>query len=435
MSNTSENGENNGAGGVLRGPEGPKGAENTPPAFVQPGTSVPGLAGAGVNASGQVTKNFCNVSNDINPDISGVDIMKNKREQEALSYTAKDKTNQEVSNHTENDNDLDLENSIIDISNGSHDDFDNNEEPSFTSFTFETSVNPMDITCMNPNYKINVSYVKDAERKKDVGRNFSGAEKLKFKRLKREEERKEKEANETPEETTRRKHVESVYNVRNKSYAQAAKAAGGLMLEVRSHNQDYLLEQEDYDAIDFHCGLKFLELWEMGDKTTYKISGGLSQGGVWLACVNTATLTLVKDFVGTLTSPVELGGNYKVFGEDEKPFKYIQSWIPGKWWCVRDKLFGLITMSNRWLIEPLEDGQIPHFRISNGFTKMKSNDAGFFEITFEIDENLFPLIARNKGEFVLSLSTVKFFGSGMVTEAKRIIGEAYDNLLDGDSAR
>ena len=231
--------------------------------------------------------------------------------------------------------------------------------------------------------------------------------------------------------------VEKTYNIRNKSYAQAAKAAGGLMLEVRNHNQDYLLEQSDFDLIDRECGLKFLELWKEGDQEKfedYDMDGGLSQGGVWISCKNQVTLDVVKEFAGTLTSPNEEGGKYKVYTEDEKPFLYIQAWIPGRWWSVRDKLFELITFSNRWLVDPLEDGQIPHFRLSSGLGRKKANDRGFFECTFEVDENLFPLIAKKRGEFKIAMSKTKFFGSGIVAAAKRMIMEEYERMYVDSNA-
>ena len=204
------------------------------------------------------------------------------------------------------------------------------------------------------------------------------------------------------------------------------------MLEVRSHNQDYLLEQFDFDFIDTMCGLKFLDLMEEGDKTDYSMKGGLSQGGVWIACKNQATLDLVREYAGTLHSPEDIGGQFKVFGEGEKPYKYLQAWIPNRWWNHRARLEALIrhTHANKYLTNPLEDGQIPHFRLSSGLLKKKSNDAGFFEVTFEIDENLFPVIAKNRGQFDIAMSTVKFFGSGLVAEAKRMIGEEYDQMLD-----
>ena len=123
-----------------------------------------------------------------------------------------------------------------------------------------------------------------------------------------------------------------------------------------------------------------------------------------------------------------MGGGYKVFGEDEKPFIYLQARIPGRLWGSRDMLFEIMTLNpkNRWLVNTLEDGQRPHFRISSGLTKKKENKAGFFEITCEIDENLFPVIAKNRGSFELGMSTTKFYGSGMVKASKEILGQEYD---------
>ena len=84
-------------------------------------------------------------------------------------------------------------------------------------------------------------------------------------------------------------------------------------------------------------------------------------------------------------------------------------------------------------MDPLEDGQIPHFRLSSGLGRKKSNDRGFFECTFEVDENLFPLIAKKRGEFKIVMSTTKFFGSGIVAAAKRMIMEEYERMLDSNA--
>ena len=133
---------------------------------------------------------------------------------------------------------------------------------------------------------------------------------------------------------------------------------------------------------------------------------------------------IVKEFVATLSSSDLTGGKC------EKPYIYLQAWIPDRWWDRKDMLFQLIKYSNRWLTAPLEDGQIPHFRLSSGLKKKKSNNRGFFKVTFEIDEYLFPIIAERKGQFRISMTEIKFFGSGMVAAAKRMIGERYERMID-----
>jgi hypothetical protein len=422
------NEENHGAKGAELGSGGPKGTEHSLSAFKPPGSSVDAQAGARVNDTEQVNQlEFSTSPADTNLDtkFSKFGIMErndNRNTSRAASSYIKtgNMIQREVSNHTALGNyEIELESNTSVMSN---DDFSPNK---VEVELFETSLNPSDLTIMNPNdYMTNSEFVQEKRVK------FSGAELRQHKKQRRENERMEALANETVEEANRRKFVESNYNIRNKSYAQAAKAAGGRMLEVRSHNQDYLLEQEDYDKIDTSCGMEFLRLWKTGVKADYYIKGGLSQGGVWISCKNEETLNLAKDFIGTLTSPNGEGGRYKVYGEGEKPYLYIQAWIPRRWWAHKEELFDLICYSNRWLIEPLEDGQVPHFRLSSGLTRKKENDRGFFECTFEVDENLFPLIAKKKGQFDIAMSTTKFFGSGIVAAAKRLIMEEYDRMID-----
>lgn len=433
MMSATKNGEGYGANKVGSGLVGPQETEHSPNAIVPPGKPVVVRAGAGVSETGQVNKTAVGLSpSDINLDaeFSSIDITERNTNQvirdssrAASSILATGNNWQEAESQTVLGNSLnDSENDIFESKNISNDDF----SPNRIEY-FETSLNPADITVIDPNISItNYDIIKEKVK-------YSGAEVKKFKRQKRDEARKELLANETIEEANKRKYVEGEYNIRNKSYAQAAKAAGGRMLEVRSHNQDYLLQQEDYNKIDTSCGMKFLEQWKTGDKGDYYMKGGLSQGGVWISCKNDETLALVKEFIGTLTSPNEEGGRFKVYGEGEKPFLYIQAWIPGRWWEMRDQLFELICFSNRWLVDPLEDGQVPHFRLSSGLNKRKMNDKGFFECTFEVDENIFPLIAQKKGEFHICMSTTKFFGSGIVAAAKRLLMEEYDRMIDGST--
>ena len=403
--------EGNGVNEAPLGLSDPKGAEHLPTVFQRPGDPVLAGAGAGVKVTQQVNMDFTgNLFDKAN--LKG-----------GLTRTSIGNKNEQTSGQTPLGNELmeiDLEKSIVDIESNSDDDFDTPGKVKSP----ETSMALGDITYVSKD-------ANDSNFVKEKRVLESGAAIKKRKKEKRENEKKEMEANETQEEKLRRKFVEQSYSSRNKSYAQAAKAAGGKMLEVRSHNQEYLLEQSDFDFIDTECGMKFLEEWDKGgERVKYDITGGLSQGGVWISCINEETLGLVKEFVGTLTSPAELGGRYKVFGEEEKPYLYIQAWIPERWWVKRDSLERLIKFSNRWLVDPLEDGQIPHFRLSSGIRKKKSNEHGFFEVTFETDENLFPVIAEKRGSFKISMTETKFFGSGMVAAAKRKLGEKYDRMVD-----
>ena len=430
MMSANKNDEGNEAIRVGGGPGGLQETEHSPNAIVPPGKPVFVRAGAGVSETEQVNKMTVSLSPsdvDLDEEFSSIDITERNTNQmirdssrAASSILLTGNNWQAASSHTVLGNSLnDSENDIFESKNISNDDFSPNKIE-----YFETSLNPADLTAIYQDVNIsNIGLIKEKQK-------YSGAEVKKFKRQKRDEARTELLANETTEEAERRKYVETAYNIRNKSYAQAAKAAGGRMLEVRSHNQDYLLQQDDYNKIDTKCGMKFLEQWRAGDKGDYFMKGGLSQGGVWISCKNDETLALIKEFIGTLTSPNEEGGMFKVYGEGEKPFLYIQAWIPGRWWEMRNELFDLICYSNKWLVDPLEDGQLPHFRLSSGLNKKKMNDRGFFECTFEVDENIFPLIAQKKGEFHICMSTTKFFGSGIVAAAKRLLMEEYDRMID-----
>ena len=147
-------------------------------------------AGAGVYATQQVNMKFTSNLN---------------KENFEAGYT--DTTNGKLDNH------------FMNISSKTDDNFDSlNESIDNTSKTLT------DLTVVNPEIN-DSSFVKERREKEKL----TGAQRQ---TRKREAERKEREANETGEETIKRKFVEKGYSVRNKSYAQAAKAAGGKMLEI-----------------------------------------------------------------------------------------------------------------------------------------------------------------------------------------------------------
>ena len=302
--------KNHGAGGGAGSPDGPKDEGETGflPVTAAATNPVSVQAGGSVTATEQVNHMDISLSSsdtNLEDQISSINIKKSNcnllirnKSEEASSYIQTGNNTKEALSHTElgkslNNSEIDIfESKIVE-----NDDF----SPNKTEF-FETSLNPADITFGDSAECIsNINIIKEKKTK------YSGAAKLQYKRQKREEAKKEIERNETGEEKEARLFVEKTYNIRNKSYAQAAKAAGGMMLEVRCHNQDYLLEQADFDKIDLMCGKKFLELWRTGDKADYVMSGGLSQGGVWISCKNQVTLDLVKGYTGTLSSTSDVG--------------------------------------------------------------------------------------------------------------------------------
>ena len=432
--------KNDGAEEGVPSLEGPRdeGETGFPAVTAHPGTPAIVQAGAGVSATGQVDReDFI-----LNPPVLGVEKVLGASSAFNLVGISrnKDLPRECLNVHTMAGNknpialgQLDVEKEKIEVNANmsilsENDDFTTPPKESEEMEVLESEGSDKNKTIVEPILNMsNSDFIKDKQVEAKRAWRPSGSEVRKAKMAKQNEEKKEE-----VELDPRQIYISRSYNIANRTYSQAAKSAGGLMLEIRSDNIQYLLTQEDFEEIDTECGILFKTKGMEGDRKEYKIKGGLSQGGVWVTCKNQHTLDIVKEIIPTLSSPRENGGKFKCFKEDEKPFIYLQARIPGRWWPKREHLESLIMFGNRWLMDPLECGHIPHFRISGGMEKKKMNKAGFFEITCEIDEKLFPVIAKKKGEIEISMSTTKFYGSGIVSEAKKMLGKEYDEQMDNN---
>ena len=277
-------------------------------------------------------------------------------------------------------------------------------------------------------------YVLVQSRKRQNG---SDIRRKKHMRREAEEKESEKEKEVPNPEKMLRKEVEATYNVKNKSYSQAAKSEDVVaMLEARSSLDSVLLGQDDFNEIEMKCTYSFCMDEKESESYEFDLKGGKSQGGIWMACRNKGTEDLVRRLVPTLTPPgstPEKPFKYILYGEHEKPFKYLQCRLPGKFWPQRENLYVFITKLNKWLTAPLQDGSKPHFRISAGLDKMKAMEKGFFEISLEVDERLFPRIAEKDGQIRMGMSDIKLYGSGMVLMAKKVIEDRIRARLDHEA--
>ena len=123
--------EGNGVGGALQGPNDPKGAENTPSAFVQPGKPVLAGAGAGGRETQQVNMDLSNTSFD--DALEELNAKENSSEAAKAGTTkigkTKDNLDLEAANgYTTKTDDIDMENSILSLSKHSDDNFDESSD-------------------------------------------------------------------------------------------------------------------------------------------------------------------------------------------------------------------------------------------------------------------------------------------------------------------
>ena len=262
----------------LNGPR-DEGETGFPPATAHLGEPVIDQAGTEVKATDQVDiETFMDtIEKELLSD-SEVDISNSNRDvlQAASANTVIGNNSQGASARTELGifNILNVGKTKVDNDNFESPEKVNNSEVEI----IETSINPADITVVSPSLNESDSnIIKDQQLKK---KKPSGAEIKKAKRMKKGEDEGEGNEGEVVELDPKQMFVNRNYNIANRTYSQAAKAAGGRMLEVRSKNTEYLLVQSDFDHIDSMCIKKFVEIWRTGDTTEFSMKGGLSQGGV-----------------------------------------------------------------------------------------------------------------------------------------------------------
>ena len=211
----------------------------------------------------------------------------------------------------------------------------------------------------------------------------------------------------------------------------AEKTKGTIVLEVRSSTGVDQLKQSDWSKIGFDLIKMFAKA---SPKPTYQYGVkkmGCSQGGVWISVIGQLTIDFVMKSVPEIQSPDGCFYTYRIYGQDEKPYKYYKARLPAGLWCeMGEELANIIKMMN-WELdftvdkeeededEYLEgvkekEGVPVHLRISGGM-KNKGKDiiGGYFTIVMEVDERLIPVLIGMNGIISLGHIKVELYAGGI----------------------
>ena len=199
------------------------------------------------------------------------------------------------------------------------------------------------------------------------------------------------------------------------NYAELSKTH--TMLEARSSNSEKPLDQSDFENID--CSLIYLHLDLKPTPDFGIVKMGLSQGGVWIACKDKETADFVTEHVPKI-KPAENSGKkpylYMIFGPDNRPYKYFKIRVPERFWNSTDRFIELVRHFNKNLSYTYKAGDFfnsSHMRVSSGLVDKKSEvELGFFWVTLEVDETMFPRLAEQNGLIMIGPNALEIVGGG-----------------------
>ena len=222
------------------------------------------------------------------------------------------------------------------------------------------------------------------------------------------------------------------------SYADCAKISSNIMMEIRSSNTEVFLGQADFNHIEVSIAKAYTEIPKPRPTTVPQIfKMGLSQGGLWVAAENEFTYTFCLDNVPGFDCPTgsEVQYSYFVYGPDNRPYKYVKTSVPERFYSNREQLTEMILAFHPLLEEKAAktNGTIEpyHFRISGGMTDKKADVTnGYFNITIEVEEELLPVLAIMGAKLRILSTTLHLVGGGLDKHLTAV--KAIDVIADTD---
>ena len=198
------------------------------------------------------------------------------------------------------------------------------------------------------------------------------------------------------------------------SYAELSKTH--TMLEARASDPEKLLDQTDFENLDGSLIFLHLDLKPTPDFGIVKM--GLSQGGVWVACKDKETVDFVEKQVPNITPPEnEKKYTYKIYGPNNRPFKYYRIRVPERFWSTPERFVDLVKHFNKDLDYSYLAGDFyknAHLRVSGGLAdKAKEIDQGHFFVTLEVEENMVERLAKKNGIVMIGPNALEIKGGGI----------------------
>ena len=201
------------------------------------------------------------------------------------------------------------------------------------------------------------------------------------------------------------------------NYAELSKTH--TMLEVRASDPDLQLDQEDFEQLDASIVYLHLDLKPTPHFGIVKM--GLSQGGVWIACKDNETVEFVTEQVPGVTPPETKSSKkdylYRVYGPNNRPYKYYKIRVPERFWNTSERFIELIKHFNKELDMDFLSGSFyktAHLRVSSGLVdRAKEVSQGYFFVTLEVDEIMVEKLAAKNGLIMIGPNTLEIIGGGI----------------------
>ena len=218
----------------------------------------------------------------------------------------------------------------------------------------------------------------------------------------------------TGEEPTARRKRAAMLDL-GMSYAELSKT--NTMLEARSSDPEKQLNQTDFEHLD--GSLIFLHLDNEPTTDFGIVKMGLSQGGVWIACKDKVTVDFVIKQVPLITPPEteqesKLPTYYRIYGPDNRPYKYFKLRVPERFWSTPERFVALIKHFNKSLDYTYLAGNFyknAHLRVSAGLKDRSTEiDQGYFIVTLEVEENMVPRLVEKNGIIMIGPNALELKG-------------------------
>ena len=199
------------------------------------------------------------------------------------------------------------------------------------------------------------------------------------------------------------------------TYAELSKTH--TMLEARASIPEIPLDQTDFEHLD--CSLIYLHLDLKPTENFGIVKMGLSQGGVWIACKDLDTVDFVTIHVPKLNPPenTEKKHQYKIYGPNNRPYKYFKVRVPERFWSTPDRFVNLIKHFNKKLDYTYLAGDFyknAHLRVSSGLVdRPKEVEKGYFFVTLEVEENMVPRLVEQNGLIMIGPNALEIVGGGI----------------------
>ena len=199
------------------------------------------------------------------------------------------------------------------------------------------------------------------------------------------------------------------------TYAELSKTH--TMLEARASAPEKQLDQVDFEHLD--SSLIFLHLDLKPTEHYGIVKMGLSQGGVWIACKDMPTVDFVTLQVPKLTPPKDTDKEYeyRIYGPNNRPFKYYKIRVPERFWSTPERFVELIKHFNKNLDYSYLAGDFyknAHLRVSSGLTdRSKEVEQGYFIVNIEVEENMVPRLAEQNGFIMIGPNALEIKGGGI----------------------